>query len=107
MAEEPFVTLNRRLSLNTLLEGMVDHVYFQPPPNYQMQYPCIVYNLDDIETLYADNKPYRHMKQYQVTVIDSDPDSQIPGKIADLPLCGFDRHFTSDNLNHFVYNLFF
>jgi hypothetical protein len=72
-----------------------------------MQYPCIIYTRDDVETLFADNAPYRTTKKFQITVIDLDPDSLIPGKIAGLPMCSFDRHFTADNLNHDVFNLYF
>jgi hypothetical protein len=98
-----------RLQLQNLFETLLGsrNVYFQPPANVQMQYPCIVYELDTVESLFADNKPYRHTKRYQVTVIDSDPDSGLPDKIAELPLCSFQRHYTADNLNHDVFNLFF
>jgi hypothetical protein len=101
--------LTSRLQLQNLFETLLGsrNVYFQPPANVQMQYPCIVYELDTVESLFADNKPYRHTKRYQVTVIDSDPDSGLPDKIAELPLCSFQRHYTADNLNHDVFNLFF
>ena len=84
-----------------------EHVYFQPPPTVKMNYPCIVYKRDDADTKFADNRPYSRMKQYQVTAISRDPDSVIPEKIAELPLCVFDRFYTADNLNHDVYKLFF
>lgn len=99
-----------RLELQTLLEGLVPEgwkVYFQPPNGAQMQYPCIVYKRGFAETLFADNTPYRNTKRYQVTVIDRDPDSEIPDKIAQLPLCRFDRFYTAEGLNHDVYNLYF
>lgn len=98
-----------RLSLQTLLTALLgsSNVYFQPPPSLAMNYPCIVYKRDDVNTEFADNKPYKHKKRYQVTVIDRDPDSVIPDKVAALPMCVFDRFFTADNLNHDVYNLYF
>lgn len=106
MALEPS---SRRLELQTLLQSLLGsaNVYFQPPPDLTMQYPCIVYNRDDADVLFADNSPYRYAKRYQVKVIDPDPDSLIPIKVAALPLCSFNRFFTADNLNHDVYNLFF
>jgi hypothetical protein len=99
----------QRLQLQALLKNLLgsDNVYFQPPPNVQMQYPCIIYQRDDVNTIYADNSPYRHKKRYQVTVVDQNPDSDIPDKVAALPLCSFDRFYTADNLNHDVFNLFF
>jgi len=101
--------MGRRSDLHALLQSTLGttHVYFQPPPTVQMTYPCIVYRRDSARTLFADDKPYRHMKRYQVIVIDRDPDSLIPDKIAELPTCIFDRFYTADNLNHDVYKLFF
>jgi hypothetical protein len=96
-----------RLDLQALLESIAPNVYFQPPENINMQYPCIVYNRDFAETEFAGNGPYRFTLRYMVTVIDRDPDSDIPGKVAMLPMCTFNRFFTADNLNHDVYNLFF
>lgn len=99
----------QRLDLQAILVGLLgsNHVYFQPPPTIQLQYPCIIYKRDDERVVHADDLPYNRRKRYQVTVIDSNPDSELPDKIGDLPLCSFDRHFTADNLNHDVYSLFF
>jgi len=98
-----------RTQLQTLLEGLLgsNKVYFQPPANLQIQYPCIVYNRDDAITQYANNKPYDLNKRYQLTAIDRNPDSPVPDKIAALPLCTFDRHFAADNLNHDVFTIYF
>jgi hypothetical protein len=99
----------RRHLLQSLLEALLGsrNVYFQPPESLKMSYPAIVYERDYAVSAFAGNKPYRHTKRYQVTVIDGDPDSEIPDKVASLPLCRFSRHFVADNLNHDVYNLFF
>jgi hypothetical protein len=98
-----------RLELQALLRSVLgsDNVYFQPPPTVTMQYPCIVYSRDDRDTRHANNQPYAHRIGYQVTVIDRNPDSLIPDKVADLPFCEFQRTYTADNLNHDVYKLFF
>ncbi len=45
--------LNYRLFLVSLLGS--DNVYFQPPPTVKMQYPCIVYKRDYLNTEFADN----------------------------------------------------
>jgi hypothetical protein len=96
-----------RLQLHQLLETFVEHVYFQPPVNVQLQYPCIIYNRDFADTKFADGKPYNHMLRYMVMVIDPDPDSEIPNKVAMLPMSLFNRFYTADNLNHDVYNVYF
>jgi hypothetical protein len=96
-----------RLQLHELLESFVDNVYFQPPTNITLEYPCIVYKRDYAETKYADNTPYDHIVRYMVTVIDRDPDSDIPRQVALMPMSIFNRFFTVDNLNHDVYRVFY
>ena len=96
-----------RLQLHEILREIAENAYFQPPANYQMQYPAIVYQRSGSRSVYADNKLYRGTKQYQVTVIDRNPDSELPDQVERLPLCSFDRFFAADNLNHWVFTLFF
>jgi hypothetical protein len=96
-----------RLELQEVLEAITPNVYFQPPSNLQMAYPCIVFKRDFGDTEFADNQPYRYTKRYQVTVIDRDPDSDIRDKVAALPMCTDNRFYTADNLNHDVFNLYF
>jgi len=98
-----------RLELQTLLENILgsDAVYFQPPSTVQMKYPCIIYKRIKINNTFADNTPFITEKKYMVTVIDKNPDSIIPDKIAVLPRCIHDRQYTANNLNHDVFNLFF
>jgi hypothetical protein len=99
--------MGQRLQLHQLLETFVENVYFQPPTNIQLRYPCIIYKRDFADTKFADDKPYNHTKRYQVTVIDQDPDSEIPDKVAEMPMSLFNRFYAVDNLNHDVYNVFF
>lgn len=98
-----------RLSLHEELKDLLgsSNVYFQPPSSHKMNYPCIRYELGDIKTFYANGSPYSTHKSYRLTIIDKDPDSIIPDKVLKLPMCKFDRHYTADNLNHFVYNIFY
>lgn len=98
-----------RINLQLLLETILgsDAVYFQPPASLRMVYPCIVYKYSTLNTKFADNTPYVSEKRYMITVIDKDPDSLIPDKIASLPKCIHDRNYTADNLNHWVFNLYY
>lgn len=96
-----------RSQLHQLLETFADHVYFQPPTNVQLQYPCIIYKRDFADTKFADDQPYSYMTRYMVTVIDPDPDSDIPGKVASIPRSLFNRFYTADNLNHDVFNVYY
>lgn len=98
-----------RLQLQTKLKDILgaSNVYFQPPPTIQLSYPCIIYQRDDIRTEFADDKPYKNKTRYKVTVIDKDPDSLVPSKLLDLPLCVYNRFYSADNLNHDVFTLYF
>ena len=101
--------MGSRLDLQTVLETVLgsSNVYFQPPETFKIPYPCIVYSRSDISAVFANGGPYIHHLQYQITVIDEDPDSLIPMRLADLPRCKFTRHYTMNNLNHDVYNLYY
>lgn len=101
--------MGRRQQLQNLLSGIpeVKKAYFQASENTKMEYPCIVYEKSLVQVQHADNLPFRRTTRYQVTVIDTNPDSEIPDKIEAMPLCSFDRHFVSANLHHTVYQLYF
>lgn len=101
--------MGTRLELHELLKDTsgIDNVYFQPPPTLKRVFPYIQYERDYAKTIFADNEPYNHRKRYLITVVDPDPDSDIPDKIRALPMCVFDRHYAADNLNHDVFKLFF
>lgn len=97
--------MGTRLELQTVLEAITPNVYFQPPT--RMSYPCILFKRDGDDTKRADNVAYHHKWRYEVTVIDKSPDSPLVDAVRELPLCTFARHFTAENLNHDVFNLFF
>lgn len=99
--------MGRRLDLHHILVAITPKVYFQPPADTQMEFPCIVYQRDFAETKFAGNRPYSYTQRYQVTLIDPNPDSDILAEIVALPLCLFDRYFATSGLNHDVFVLYF
>jgi hypothetical protein len=101
--------MGSRLNLQTKLVALIgnNNVYFQPPPDFMLSYPCIVYSRVNIRSRFGDNVPYSITKEYNLTVIDTNPDSEIPDKVSKLERCAFDRHFTTSNLNHDVFNILF
>lgn len=101
--------MGQRLDLHSLLLEIIGNgnVYFQPPATLEMSYPAIVYSRDDLKTEFAGDDPYMFTVRYQVTVLDRNPDSEIPRKIAVLPMCTFSRYFAANGLNHDVYNLYY
>lgn len=103
------MVLKTRLDLHDIFEsipGVVD-AYYSPPASLSMEYPCIRYELSGIPIRRADNIPYIGCKRYALTLIDEDPDSEIPNRLLELPFCSFDRSYVADGLNHFVFTLYF
>lgn len=98
-----------RPNLQTELEELLGskNVYYQPPASVHMNYPAIVYSRKDIENTFADNLVYNQSHSYEVIVIDQDPDSVFVEKISKLPTCRFDRHYSTNNLNHDVFTLYY
>ena len=101
--------MGSRLELQTLLESVLGsrNVYYQPPASVRMNYPAIVYFRSDIENDFANDSAYIQSLAYEVIVIDEDPDSNIVMRVSQFPMCRYDRHYTSDNLNHDVFTLYF
>lgn len=101
--------MGSRIELQFILQGILgsSNVYFQPPESININYPAIIYELSDIETSHANNKVYRKIRKYSVTAIEKHPDSVLVDKLLELPMCEFNRHFETDNLNHNVFNLYF
>lgn len=97
----------RRLELHNRLLDILgsNNVYYQPPSTVNMSYPAIVYSRDNINNIYADDDVYNQTRNYQITVIDRDPDSIIVDKISRIKRIKFTRHYTTNNLNHDVFNI--
>lgn len=82
-------------------------VYFQPPKEMHMQYPCIRYSWDGQFVKTADDQMYIRRRRYSVTIIDANPDSDIPQEFEKVfPLASFDRPYVADNLHHWVYSIY-
>ena len=99
---------DRRKEMQTILQRIMgdNPVYFQPPRNVKMRYPCIRYKLNDVDTAKADNKKYKKMNRYDVILIDEDPISIFVDPILDIEYCSFDRTYSSENLNHYVFTIY-
>ena len=83
--------------------------YFSPPANLVMQYPCIRYEEENPAIEYADNLHYLRTRCWMITIIDEDPDSEIPDKLQEhfKHYCSRDREYSSEGLRHFVYLLYY
>lgn len=101
--------MKSRLELQTMLEKLLGsrNVYFQPPESIKLKYPAIVYYLNNIRNMHASNTIHKKDMVYTLTYIDKDPDSENVEKISSLPYCEFDRFYTSDNLNHYIFTIYY
>ena len=54
-----------------------NNVYFQPPSNLKMKYPCFVFALGSGSQSMADNKTYLYTDRYSLTYISYDADDEM------------------------------
>lgn len=101
--------MDRRPELHEQFKALLgsSHVYFQPPRNVRLVYPCIIYGLNRVDVKYADNAMYLGKIGYTVTVVSQDPDYPLWYELLKLPLCRFDRFYTADDLNHWVLEIYY
>lgn len=83
------------------------YVYFQPPESIKMNYPAIVYERYDIPNRSANNDIYLQAVKYKVTVIDTDPDSEIVLHMSKFRTAHFDKHYVIDGLNHDTFTIYY
>lgn len=84
------------------------NVYFKPPESIKMAYPCIRYRVTGVDHRHADDRIYKRYKEYEVIIIDRDPDSEIYIEVLDrFPMCSFVRSYVADNLNHTILKLYY
>lgn len=84
----------------------IKKVYFEPPPDTKMEYPCVRFHRDSFNSTFADNIPYKVDERYEATLIYPNPDSPLPAYFAKLPMCRHNRHYTANNLSHDVYIIY-
>ena len=82
------------------------NVYFQPPENTKIKYPCILFELNDVNTRKADDMDYLSNDRYAVTLIHRDPENTVWREIKKLAYCDLDRIYVADNLYHYVFTLY-
>ena len=95
--------------LQEVLESIpgIIKVYFNPPESVKMKYPCIRYSLKNIDIKRADDSAYTKTKCYELVLICEDPNNTFIDFLISLPMCSFDRHYKADNLNHYVFTLYY
>lgn len=103
--------LDKRLKLHQMLCDIIGSTSpkkcaFCPPPSLNLEYPCIIYDRAGDRRIHADNQPYIMYDRYTITLIDEDPDSEYLPLLQKLPMCSYDRHYSSDGLSHDTFTIF-
>lgn len=100
--------MKTRLEVQTVLEDLMGsrNVYYQPPESLKINYPCVVYSINKLNNDFANNDIYKQDHFYELVLIDSNPDSEYFKKMCLLPNFKFKNYYVSDNLNHFVFNIY-
>lgn len=84
-----------------------ENVYYQPPSKEKLHYPAIIFERSDMGKINADNKLYLQNNRYTVTYIDPLQTDRVPYALLAIRGSSHDRHFTSDNLHHDVFTIYF
>lgn len=87
-----------------------NYIYFDPPENIQMHYPCIRYQIAKDSIKRANNKLYFSSVGYELIVINKDQDAGmtlVKKILGHFMLSTFNRHYISDGLHHFVLTIFY
>lgn len=69
--------MESRHQLHDQLKEICPNVYFQPPENYKLTYPCIIYTKSGLNEVYGDNIVYLRQQIYGIMVIDKNPDTKL------------------------------
>lgn len=84
------------------------HVYIEPPSNILLQYPALVIFRSSGLSKFANNMPYHFTNNFDLTYISYDPDDANVEKIVmGFPMIRLNRHFTSDDLHHDSFLLYY
>lgn len=98
---------NIRVNAIKLLGPQV-HVYIEPPSNVRMKYPALVIFRSSGYSKFANNMPYKFNPSFDLTYIDYEPDSpNVEKLVMGFPMIRLNRHFTSDDLHHDSFILYY
>ena len=98
-----------RLKIDNKLREILgsSNVYYQPPTGKQLKYPAIVYTIYRKDIYSANNKNYLVQDAYDVTLITTNPITDIPDKlIAAFSTIEQNRHFVNDNMYHWTFTIY-
>lgn len=100
-----------RREFQKILESVISpyggNVYFQPPENIKLKFPCILFEVSSMDLTHADNTLYERVIQFSVMYISKTTNEDVVDKLTALPYSWFERHFVQDGLNHYIFRIFY
>ena len=100
--------MGSRLELHDELLKFLKNIYYQPPSNLTMVYPCIVYSKTGKIRQFSNNEIYTSEQGYQLTLIEKKPDSAMADELESyFQYCTTQQYYVSDSLYHTTLNLYY
>lgn len=97
-----------REALHYELLKFIPNVYFQPPADFKMMYPCITYHKTGKDRKFGNDDLYLSTQLYNITLIEHDPDSEVADNIEKyFDYCTIDQYFSADGLSHTTLELYY
>lgn len=92
---------NKLLSSTTIL-----NVYFQPPENIKIVYPCIIYERQLFKPRYADDTMYSNNVCYKVILVDSKPNNENLNNLLIIKNSKYVNHYYKNSLHYDVFSIY-
>lgn len=102
--------MDKRLELQNKLQTLdgVNKIYYQPPTNVMLQYPCIIYNDQPGKAIKASGTLYNYTDCYELMYIGKKPNKQIIQELLSIfKYINFDRTYVYDGLYHYVFTIYY
>lgn len=99
-----------RINLHNEFEAKlgITNRYFQLPESIKLKYPCILYEMYRVNQRFADDRNYRMMPCYSVTIIDRTTNIDWVKKMLEsFKYCSLERVYNADNLVHYSFVLYY
>ena len=93
----------------------ISHVYFEPPQNVTLEYPCAVVRMGTISSRNANNRVYKLNNTYEIIYIRRQFDDNMVNVILvgdanhapPFSMIRHIRHYTAEGLHHDLYKLYY
>lgn len=93
--------MNKAYSI--LKEIVGNNVYFNPPSNLKIQYPCVAYSINDILNKNADDEVYKQNIKYDCTLITKNVNDPLLKDLSKINTFRYSRHYVVDGLHHYAF----